>query len=146
MPAPRVGLVLSAGGLRGVYAHTGLLQAIQDMGIPIAAMAGCSAGAIVGGIYASGTKLNQWLSTLENLHIKDFWPKDALMHALWRLIRHGGHAFSGIADTATALAFCKRNIAVSTFEKCQIPFHTVATNLSTGEKACLRRAIWPWAW
>ena len=37
---PRIGVVLSSGGVRGVYAHTGFLQALQDLRIPITASAG----------------------------------------------------------------------------------------------------------
>lgn len=43
--AVRVGVVLSSGGSRGVYAHTGFLLALERMGIDIHA----SAGAVVGG-------------------------------------------------------------------------------------------------
>lgn len=53
-PLP-IGIVLSSGGIRGIYAHTGFLLALQRLGIPIAAATGCSAGAVVGGIAASGT-------------------------------------------------------------------------------------------
>lgn len=48
-----VGLVLSGGGARGV-AHIGVIQALEDNDIPIDYVAGTSAGAIVGGLYASG--------------------------------------------------------------------------------------------
>lgn len=57
---PRIGVVLSSGGVRGVYAHTGFLLALEHLGIPVAAAAGCSAGAVVGGIAASGADLNAW--------------------------------------------------------------------------------------
>lgn len=42
----RIGVVLSSGGVRGVYAHTGFMQAINNLGIRIDASAGCSAGVI----------------------------------------------------------------------------------------------------
>jgi hypothetical protein len=47
--ATRIGVVLSSGGTRGVYAHAGFLLAVEEMGIPVSACAGCSAGAVVGG-------------------------------------------------------------------------------------------------
>ena len=50
---PRVGLVLSGGGARGV-AHVGVLRSLEQMRIPIDAIAGTSMGAVVGGLYASG--------------------------------------------------------------------------------------------
>src|ERR1041384_3396229 len=49
---PRIGLVLSGGGARGA-AHVGVLKALEEMHIPIDAIAGTSMGAVVGGLYAS---------------------------------------------------------------------------------------------
>ena len=69
----RIGVVLSSGGARGVYAHTGFLQALADLGVPIAASAGCSAGAVVGGIAASGADLETWSATLARLDPRHFW-------------------------------------------------------------------------
>lgn len=48
-----VGLVLSGGGAKGI-AHAGVIQALEENGIPIDYIAGTSMGAIVGGLYASG--------------------------------------------------------------------------------------------
>ena len=50
---PRIGLVLSGGGARGL-AHVGVLQALEELHIPVDAIAGTSMGAVVGGLYASG--------------------------------------------------------------------------------------------
>lgn len=50
---PTVGLVLSGGGAKGI-AHIGMIQALEDAGIPIDYITGTSMGAIVGGLYAAG--------------------------------------------------------------------------------------------
>src|SRR6516165_9648265 len=50
---PRVGLVLSGGGARGT-AHIGVLKVLEQMHVPVDAIAGTSMGAVVGGLYASG--------------------------------------------------------------------------------------------
>lgn len=50
---PRIGLVLSGGGARGA-AHIGVLKVLEEMRVPIHAIAGTSMGAVVGGLYASG--------------------------------------------------------------------------------------------
>jgi NTE family protein len=50
---PRVGLVLSGGGARGT-AHVGVLKVLEQMHVPVDAIAGTSMGAVVGGLYASG--------------------------------------------------------------------------------------------
>ena len=50
---PRIGLVLSSGGARGL-AHAGVIQVLEKEGIPINAVAGCSMGAYVGALWAAG--------------------------------------------------------------------------------------------
>ena len=50
---PKVGLVLSGGGAKGV-AHVGALKVIEQVGIPIDYICGTSMGAIVGGLYSIG--------------------------------------------------------------------------------------------
>jgi NTE family protein len=50
---PRIGLVLSGGGARGL-AHVGVLKVLERERIPVDVIAGTSMGAIVGGLYASG--------------------------------------------------------------------------------------------
>ena len=50
---PRAALVLSGGGARGL-AHIGVLEVLEEMGIPIDCVAGTSMGALVGGAYAAG--------------------------------------------------------------------------------------------
>src|ERR1700712_5762419 len=50
---PRICLVLSGGGARGM-AHIGVLKVLEELKIPIDCIAGTSMGAVVGGLYASG--------------------------------------------------------------------------------------------
>lgn len=50
---PRIGLVLSGGGARG-FAHLGVLRVLDELRIPVDAVAGTSMGAVVGGLYAAG--------------------------------------------------------------------------------------------
>lgn len=51
--APRLGLVLSSGGARGL-AHAGVIQVLEEEKIPIAAVAGCSMGSYVAALWAAG--------------------------------------------------------------------------------------------
>ena len=44
---PKVGLALSAGGVRG-FAHVGVLEVLHNAGVPIDAMAGTPLGAVGG--------------------------------------------------------------------------------------------------
>jgi len=50
---PKVGLVLSGGGARGV-AHVGVLKVLEELRVPVDFIAGTSMGSLVGGFYASG--------------------------------------------------------------------------------------------
>lgn len=50
---PRIGLVLSGGGARGI-AHIGVLQVLEEKGIPIDYIGGTSMGCLIGSLYAAG--------------------------------------------------------------------------------------------
>ena len=56
--APKVGLVLSGGGAKGM-AHIGVLKVVEEAGITIDYIGGTSMGAIVGALYASGYSANE---------------------------------------------------------------------------------------
>ncbi len=49
---PRIGLVLSGGGARGIT-HIGVLKVLDELRIPVDCIAATSMGSIVGGLYAS---------------------------------------------------------------------------------------------
>ncbi len=50
---PKVALVLSGGGARGI-AHVGVIQRLEEVGYPIASVTGTSAGSLAGALFASG--------------------------------------------------------------------------------------------
>jgi NTE family protein len=63
---PRICLVLSGGGARGM-AHIGVLKVLEDLKIPVDCIAGTSMGAIVGGLYASGMTAHEIDATMRSL-------------------------------------------------------------------------------
>jgi NTE family protein len=63
---PRICLVLSGGGARGI-AHVGVLKVLEDLKIPIDCIAGTSMGAVVGGLYASGMSAHDIETTIRSL-------------------------------------------------------------------------------
>ena len=67
---PRLGLALGAGAARG-WAHIGVLRALREAGIEPDVVAGTSAGALVGGIYAAGRldELEQWVRSLTRVEL-----------------------------------------------------------------------------
>lgn len=132
--APRIGIVLSSGGGRGIYAHTGFLLALQQLGIAVSAIAGCSAGAIVGGIAASGADLQRWSAAIANIRERDYWMPDPWLRLLWQVAINKGRGCSGLSDTNAAIDFCRRNLAVHTFAECRVPFYSLALDLDRGTK------------
>ena len=50
---PRIALVLSGGGARGL-AHIGVLKVLESLQVPVDLVVGTSMGAVVGGAYAAG--------------------------------------------------------------------------------------------
>ncbi|MBW1795532.1 MAG: patatin-like phospholipase family protein [Deltaproteobacteria bacterium] len=55
---PRIGLALGSGAARGL-AHIGVLKVLEREKVPIHFIAGTSAGALIGAVYASGVKARQ---------------------------------------------------------------------------------------
>lgn len=55
---PKIGLILSGGGARGA-AHIGVIEALEEMNVPIDFIVGTSMGAVIGGLYASGVPIEQ---------------------------------------------------------------------------------------
>ncbi|MBA4178104.1 MAG: hypothetical protein C0505_16330 [Leptothrix sp. (in: Bacteria)] len=130
----RIGVVLSSGGGRGVYAHTGFLLALEQLGISICASAGCSAGAVVGGVAASGTRLADWVQAIAAVSQRDFWTPDSMPRILWQLAARRGRGYTGLSGTSAAISFCRRVLAVPTFEQCRYPFYAVAMGLGQARK------------
>src|SRR3569623_1140399 len=129
-----IGAVLSSGGGRGVYAHTGFLLALNELGIDLDVMAGCSAGALVGGIAASGTDLHHWSDAISKLATREYWSPDPWYRMAWQMTVRKGRGYTGLSDTAAAIDFVRRNLTVQTFAECPIPLYVLATNLTRGTK------------
>ena len=71
-----VALVLSSGGARGL-AHIGVIEELEAHGYHICSIAGCSMGALIGGVYAAGklTEFREWMKTVDRkkmLELTDF--------------------------------------------------------------------------
>ena len=63
-----IGLVLSGGGARGA-AHIGVIKALEENGIVPTHIAGTSAGAIVGALYAAGVSWSEILNFFKTISI-----------------------------------------------------------------------------
>ena len=155
---PRIGLVLSGGGARGA-AHVGVIQALEEMRIPIDAVAGTSMGAVVGGLYAaglSGTEIAQVFDALDwQDMLRDRAPRRDLVYrrkqddrvflargALGVSATDGvllplgliqGQKITQVLRTATM-----RVADVQDFDRLPTPFRALATDLETGDAAVLK--------
>ena len=71
-----IALVLSSGGARGL-AHIGVIEELEAHGYHISSIAGCSMGALIGGVYAAGklAEFREWMKTVDRkkmLELTDF--------------------------------------------------------------------------
>lgn len=115
---PAIGLALGGGFARG-FAHLGVLKLLEDNHIPIACIAGTSAGSIVGAAYASGTPIAEIIASCRTIRFRDV--------CRWRVSR------LGLASNERLGEMIERICGVRTFEELRIPLATVATDLATGE-------------
>ncbi|MEW6078031.1 MAG: patatin-like phospholipase family protein [Thermodesulfobacteriota bacterium] len=124
MASPRIGLALGSGSARG-WAHIGVLQALEEMGVKPDVISGCSAGAIVAGAYAGGNlqKLADWLVTLNRKTVLGFFDFSLF----------GGGVIAG----ERLFDFFKEHIGDSNIEDLPIPFTAVATELDSGREVWL---------
>lgn len=150
-PRPRVGLVLSGGGARGA-AHVGVLKVLDDMRIPIDAIAGTSMGAVVGGLYASGMPAKDIEKLISSVNWQDafqdrppraelgFRRKQDDRNFLVRYalgIRSSGLVLPGGLVQGQKLEQLLRTATlpvaeVQNFDRLPIPFRATATDLETG--------------
>ncbi len=74
MRAPRIGLALGCGGAKALV-HMGVLKVLEDHDIPIHAVAGCSMGAYVGALWASGISADKMIHLAAEMSSKDSFKK-----------------------------------------------------------------------
>jgi NTE family protein len=120
---PRLGLALSGGAARGI-AHVGVLKVLAEHGVPVDCVAGTSAGALVGGAFASGMPVEE----IESLGRRLRW-RDLGRMTLSRL---------GAQTNAPTEEFVRARYPVTRFEELPTPFAAVATDLRTGAAVIMR--------
>ena len=121
MQTKDVALVLSSGSSRGL-AHIGAIEALEERGYHITSVAGCSMGAIVGGMFAAG-KLPE---------IKAFFL-DINRRKMLRLTDFSVSINHLIKGERIMSAFGKM-IPNLTIEELKIPLALIATDVSKGEE------------
>ncbi len=157
---PKVGLILSGGGAKGL-AHIGVLKVLEEAGIRPDFIGGTSMGSIVGGLYAIGysadslEKISQstdWMDILAdrisrpNLTIEEKEDADRFIFSIpvkenKLVIPSGvinGQSIQNLLNTLCAPVYDIRN-----FNDFQIPFLCVATDIETGKEVVFRKGYLP---
>ena len=74
--AQTVGLVLSGGGARGIT-HVGVINALEESGIPVDYVAGTSMGAVIGSLYVMGYSSDEVITILKSDEFKRWSTGDS---------------------------------------------------------------------
>lgn len=159
---PKIGLVLSGGGAKGL-AHVGVLKVLEEQGIKVDYIGGTSMGAIIGGLYASGYNASQidsiFKSTDFDALLQDYLPRAAKnfygkrsdeLYALTlpfddfkigipRAYSKGLYNF----NLMSRLLHPVRH--VSDFNQLPIPFFCIATDIENGQQVLLNHGYLPMA-
>ena len=121
-----VALVLSSGGARGL-AHIGAIEELIANGYKISSIAGCSMGALIGGVYAAGKldEFREWMKTIDRkkmLGLIDF--SLSLNH-----LAKGKRIIEAIMEFVPDVAI----------EDLPIPYCAVATDLKAGKEVVFNK-------
>ena len=115
---PRIGLALGSGSARG-FAHIGVVAALEENGIPIDCICGCSAGAIIGSIYCAGGDVNMFAKVCIQMTARELLDFTVPRRGLVR-----GDRFEALLRLTT------KNL---TFDQMKIPFACVAVDINAGK-------------
>jgi len=122
----KIGVALSGGGARGL-SHIGVLEVLEDIGVSISAVSGCSMGAIVGAAYCVGVDLKEIEKFISSTDWKSF-----LMFSVFSLSK------SGIVNDRKVDDVLKRYLGDKTFADCRKEFCCVAVDVLGGSKVVLK--------
>ncbi|GGA86161.1 patatin-like phospholipase family protein [Puia dinghuensis] len=153
-PRPKIGLVLSGGGAKGL-AHIGILKAIDSAGLKVDYITGTSMGSIIGALYAIGYSADSIEKIARRIDWDLLLSNQAYMRSMimdekgeygrydielpW--VNHGFRLATGVIEGQELwLKFAElfqpvRDI--KDFSKFPIPFKCIATDVSSGEAVVL---------
>jgi NTE family protein len=159
---PKVGLVLSGGGARGV-AHVGVLKVLEQLRVPVDFIAGTSMGSLVGGIYASGMSPDEMEKRIKAIDWEDvFRDNPARKDIPWRQKRddyeglyglelgfRDGKIFLPLGTTSgykfeflmTDFVGLEEGRAARSFDTLPIPYRAVAMDLESGDMKVFDRGV-----
>lgn len=115
----KIALVLGGGGSRGL-AHLGAIKELEAAGLRPDLIIGCSAGSIVGALYADNPELTGLEDTLLKMTRSD------MLDTTW-------YFRLGVVKGNALQSFLKKQLQAKTFDELKIPLIVIATDLFTGE-------------
>ena len=119
----RIGIALGGGGAKGM-AHLGVLRALEDHGIVVDMIAGTSAGAMTGTVYAAGLETEYSIQSFMH-DLKPSW--------IFRRLPSGGHWYLLYKYRTGQFDPMLRNyLKDARIEQLPIPMHTVTVDLVSG--------------
>ncbi len=127
---PKVGLVLSAGSLRGV-AHVGVIRVLENAGFPIDVVAGTSMGSVVGSFYAGGIPLERMWKIASHLRVDS--GNNLSTRSLLTLL-----LFDRLLSSENTEKMIRLTLHGMTFDQMRKPFACVSMDIYTGEAIIFR--------
>lgn len=124
----RVALVLGGGGVRGM-AHVGVLEVLEQEGIPIDLIVGCSAGSLIGALYCNFPCADYVKTVLMSKKRKDFFSLNIFKIKF------------GIFHRKPFIHFMNQQIGCKKFEELQLKLAVVATDLLTGDLVVFNKGL-----
>ncbi len=124
---PQIGLALSAGGVRG-FAHVGVLESLDNAGMPIDMISGTSMGSVVGSLYAAGLPTEKLWDISSHLSLNNITPDYNAMGLLRFLFA------KKLPSSSNLVKFFYEQLGDMQFEDMKIPFSCAAMDVKTGER------------
>lgn len=115
-----ISLALGGGGIKGI-AHIGVIDCLEKAGYKIRAVAGTSAGGLVGAVYAAGYRPGEILSLLQNMN----------SHKLYARGPNDGPSLLGYTGLAQIMIDV---LGESNFSDLVIPFACTAVDTHTAQE------------
>jgi NTE family protein len=124
---PKIGVTLSAGGMRG-FSHIGVLEVLKENSVPIDYMSGTSMGCIVAAMYTAGVSFERMreLAAKPNL---SYLSKDLSLIGVGRYVL-GNRLFS----SENFQDFISDEVGAVYYENLPIPLSCASMDIKTGER------------
>jgi NTE family protein len=123
---PKIGLALGGGAARG-FAHVGVIQVLEEAGIPPVLVTGTSAGSLVAALYASGKNGAQLQKVAESM--------DESTITDWTLPLFG----RGVLRGEALAKYVNAQVGQKLIETMPLPLGIVATDLNSGNDMLFQR-------